>query len=209
VVPHGLPASLLGRPVEEERDGRVGIAQVAIYMEHKGVRYGARALNEVLRRHPGVHVSFLGTRRGRARVLEDFDPALHERIRVVPEFHKEDLPALLSGHQIKLFPSVMEGFSLGLLESMACGLVPVSTTIPSIQSVVEDGVEGLLVPPRDSSALEAALEQLVTDASLRARLRGAANRKAQRYSWKDTAEQTLELYADARKRRDSPSRTAA
>jgi glycosyltransferase involved in cell wall biosynthesis len=205
VVPHGLPDFMLGLPVRPD-NGRIRIAQVAIYMEHKGIRYGAEALKGVLGRHPGVSVTFLGTKRDREVVLRDFDPELHDRIEVVPEFDKRDLPALLADHHISMLPSVMEGFSLGLLESMACGLAPVASEIPAIASLVADGESGLLVPPRDSGALEAALERLVVDATLRARLREAARESAQEFSWRHVTELMLDVYERARVRRDAAAR---
>lgn len=198
VVPNGLPDYLLGVPFEPHEGGSsVRIAQIGIYTRHKGTAYGAAALNRLLMRHENVSVSFLGTRRSREHVLADFDQALHGRIQVVPDYRNEELPALLRGHHVKLFPTLMEGFGVALLEAMACGLAPVASSTPGPRSIVEEGRDGLIVPPRDEQALEAAMERLVVDAELRERLRREAHATAQAYSWKRIAAHTLELYGEA------------
>jgi glycosyltransferase involved in cell wall biosynthesis len=63
-----------------------------------------------------------------------------------------------------------------LLEAMALGLPVISTAIAAIPEIVEDGVSGLLVPPGDPAALVAAVERLIADPDLGARL-GANTRR--------------------------------
>ncbi len=73
-------------------------------------------------------------------------------------------------------PSVQEGFGIVFLEAMAAGKPIVATRAAAIPEVVRDGVEGLLVEPRNPAALAAALARLRDDAALRAKL--AANGRA-------------------------------
>ena len=70
--------------------------------------------------------------------------------------------------------SVHEGLGLVLLEAAQHGVPAVATRVGGIPDVVEDGVSGLLVPPRDASALASALDRLLTDDTLRQRLGAAA-----------------------------------
>ncbi len=72
-------------------------------------------------------------------------------------------------------PSIAEGISNSILEAMACGLPVVATRVGGTPEVVEDGVSGLLVPPKDSAALAIALVTLLGDPSRRAAM-GAAGR---------------------------------
>jgi glycosyltransferase involved in cell wall biosynthesis len=194
---NGLVPSFQSLPFTPHGTGtEIRIAQVASYIPRKGVAYGAAALDRVLRRHTSVTVTFLGTQAPPEVVLEDFDPALRDRIEVVPTFKRSHLPALLRDHQIKLLPTTFEGFSVSLVEAMACSLAPVTTTTPGPMEIVRDGVNGLLVPPRDSEALAAALERLIEDPALLDRLRAAAHKTAQRYTWDRIGEETLELYRE-------------
>jgi glycosyltransferase involved in cell wall biosynthesis len=173
MVANGIPEEFLNLPFEpmpKAEDSTLCIAQVGNYIARKGIEYGAVALNAILARYPLVKVSFLGTSCSEAEVHADFEPAVRDRIRVIPRYSHEALPDLLRGHHIKLFPTLWEGFSLALT-AMACCLAPVTTTTPGPMEIVSDGDNGILVPPRDSLAIEQALERLILDRPYLDRLR--------------------------------------
>jgi glycosyltransferase involved in cell wall biosynthesis len=202
IVDNGLAQDLIGRtPEPADPPGALGIAHVGSYLELKGVRYTAAALGSVLERHPGAHVSFLGTGCPPAQVLEDYDEALHPRIRVVPHYRREDLPQLLRGHSLTVSATLQDAFHLGTLEAMACGLAPVVADTAGPLRYVRDGDNGVVVPRADSAALEQALEGLLADPERVGRLRAKAHRTAQRYGWDRIADETLALYAEAIERR--------
>ncbi len=138
---------------------------------------------------------FLGTICEADHVLADFDPALHTRIEVVPRFERERLPELVADCQVKLFPSLYEGFGKTVLEAMACGLAPVTTEVPGPTMFVRDGENGLVVPPADVDALRCAIERLIDEPDLLARLREGAWRTAQDYGWQSVADERLAVYA--------------
>ena len=73
-----------------------------------------------------------------------------------------------------VLPSHDEGLSLALLEAMAHGLAIVATPVGAHAEVIDNGKNGLLVPPGDGAALAAALRQIITDKALRRRLGQAA-----------------------------------
>lgn len=203
VLPNGVPDQLLNLPFEPTPSPgeTVKVAQIGRYSPMKGARDSAAALTSLLAHHPEVEISFLGTRIPRETVLRDFDPALHRQIMVVPHYNRNSLPTLLRGHQIKLSPTLSEGFSLALVEAMACGLAPVVTAIPACLEIVEDGRNGLTLPLRDPAAICSALERLLNDRALLDRLRRAAYNDAQRYGWSRIAAETLDLYEEAAPRR--------
>jgi glycosyltransferase involved in cell wall biosynthesis len=78
--------------------------------------------------------------------------------------------AELARAEVFCLPSHAEGLPMALLEAMAAGKAVVASKVGAIPEAVSDGDNGLLVPPRDSQALAAALERLLRDAALRARL---------------------------------------
>lgn len=199
IIANGIPEAFLNLPFEpmpEAENSVIRIAQVAQYIGRKGVHYAAPALNKILIRYPQVQMSFLGTVCSETEVYADFDPSVRERIKVIPYYANEKLPTLLRGHQIKLLPSLSEGFGIAVLEAMACGLAPVTTATPGPMEIVRDGYDAIVVPPRDSQAIEQALERLITDVSYLERLRRNAHATAQCYSWSRIAHDTLAFYEE-------------
>lgn len=79
---------------------------------------------------------------------------------------------------VVLLPSLSEGISNVALEAMASGLPVISTNCGGMAEVINDGVDGLVVPVGDTEAMAAALAQLGSDPELRARLARAAHRRA-------------------------------
>jgi sugar transferase (PEP-CTERM/EpsH1 system associated) len=87
---------------------------------------------------------------------------------------RADVAALLPHFDLFALPSQAEGISNTLLEAMACGCAPVATDVGGNPELVAHEANGLLVPPRDSAALAAALARLVREPALRQRLAEAA-----------------------------------
>ncbi|MEZ5100658.1 MAG: glycosyltransferase family 4 protein [Thermoleophilia bacterium] len=92
-------------------------------------------------------------------------------------------------------PSRREGFGIVCAEAMAHGRPVVASAVGGLADLVVDGETGLLVPPRDPAALRAALDRLLADAALRARL-GAAGREriAALCGWEAVLDRTLTVY---------------
>ena len=172
------------------------IALVGTYISRKGIHYSLPALKTILARYPQVKVSFLGTCCPEEQVYADFESAFHHRIRVVSSYPHHYLPFLLQGHEILLFPSLSEGFGLAVLEGMACGLAPISTDIPGPTEMVVHEENGLLIPVRDSQAIEQALERLILNRSYLNQLRQKAYTTAQSYSWLQITQKRLAIYEE-------------
>lgn len=194
VVRNGISDVLVGLPPPQPSTGPGRIAVIGSYIERKGVSYAAAALNDWLPRHPGWSVTFLGTGVGRDEVFADYQPALHDRISVVPQYPNDDLARLLVGHHVHLFPTLSEGGPLSLIEAMACGLAPVASAVPGVVEAVRDGVTGLLVAPSDPDAIAGALDRLAADTATLDRMRLNAHRAAQSYGWSTVAGEQLALY---------------
>jgi glycosyltransferase involved in cell wall biosynthesis len=95
-------------------------------------------------------------------------------------------------------PSRREGFGVTVAEAMARGRPVVASAVGGLLDLVVDGETGLLVPPRDPAALRAALERLLGDGELRARLGAAARERArERFSWPVVTDSTLAAYEQA------------
>jgi glycosyltransferase involved in cell wall biosynthesis len=108
---------------------------------------------------------------------------------------RPDIPAVLAASEVFVLPSDREGLSRVLLEAAAMELPLVTTAVPGCRDIVEEGVNGFLVAPRDAPALAQAIARLVADADLRRRL-GLASRQRvlQHFDLGIVAEQTLTAY---------------
>ena len=93
--------------------------------------------------------------------------------------HVQDMAALMATADVAVLPSYYrEGLPRTLIEAAAAGLPIVTTDAPGCRDVVEDGVNGFVVPARNGTALAAAIRKLVLDPALAARMGAASRQKA-------------------------------
>ena len=92
--------------------------------------------------------------------------------------HVDDMPGLLSSVDVVVLPSYREGLPKSLIEAAACALPLVTTDVPGCREVVSDGVDGLLVPVRNSIALANAIARIQDNPALGEALGATAREKA-------------------------------
>jgi glycosyltransferase involved in cell wall biosynthesis len=198
VVANGVPSAFLdGAPGPEPPHGEVGIAHIGSWAERKGSRYLAAAIGPVLAGHERCRATFVGTRCPADVVTGAFPAPARSRVTVVPHYEHRELPGLLERHQVVVSAALAEGFSLALPEAMACGLAPVATAVGGAGALIRNGHDGLLVPPRDAGAIEAAVSELIESPARLAELRAAARRTAAGYSWESVTRDTVAVYEAA------------
>lgn len=111
---------------------------------------------------------------------------------------RKDVSSLIGIANIFVMPSVdREGLPKAVIEAMAKGVPPVVTSVGGLPELVEEGVSGLLVPPRSASHLTAALSRLLQDVELRTKLgRGAVARIEGAFSVERSIEHTFNWYRE-------------
>jgi glycosyltransferase involved in cell wall biosynthesis len=109
--------------------------------------------------------------------------------------HRDDMAAVYEGATLVVLPSYREGLPKVLLEAAACGKAIVATDVPGCRDVVKDGINGVLVPPRDSSTLARGIANLLSDQYTR-EIMGARSREMAVDKWAGPRirEQVLGLY---------------
>jgi glycosyltransferase involved in cell wall biosynthesis len=117
-----------------------------------------------------------------------------QHVHFVGFVHDADAPAIYRGATALIFASHYEGFGLPPLEAMACGTPVVSSNATSIPEIVGDG--GLLLPPDDAEGMARAMIRLATDDGLYVDISSRALAQAARFSWEQTALETLTAYRD-------------
>lgn len=111
--------------------------------------------------------------------------------------HREDMPTVYAAAMLVVLPSYREGLPKVLLEAAACGKAMVATDVPGCREIVRDRFNGLLVFPRDSTALAAAIEELLSNQALR-EVMGQRSRTRVLAEWSSPliTQQVLGLYHD-------------
>jgi glycosyltransferase involved in cell wall biosynthesis len=161
----------------------VRLLYVGTWLDRKGVYYLADAFDLLVRNAAGVRLTIAGCQSSEDHVKGFFAPEVRERIQVIPRVSREEMPALYANHDILVFPSLMEGMPLTLLEAMATGMPVVTTEISGMVEVVEDGFNGLLVQPANGAGFAAAVERLCNSPELRVQSGRAAQATMRRYTW--------------------------
>jgi glycosyltransferase involved in cell wall biosynthesis len=199
IVPHerlvhignGVDPTLFGEDIHAGEAGRARralglndgpiVGFVGRIVREKGVMEFVRAAAAVRRDHPQAEFVMVG-----APLESDRDDCwthvweLAKELGISGALHmtgyRKDVPVLLSLFDLFVLPSYREGMPRALLEAMASGIPVVASDIRGCREEVEEGLTGLLVPPRDHERLAEAIS-LLLDSSERARRMGKAARE--------------------------------
>ena len=106
------------------------------------------------------------------------------------------LPDYYRAADLCLVPSHHESFGMAALEAMACGAPVVASRVGGLATTIQDGVTGVLVPPRDEVALGAAIASLLADEPRRLTLGRHAARWAQSFAWPSVTRLLLDVYEE-------------
>jgi alpha-1,3-rhamnosyl/mannosyltransferase len=117
---------------------------------------------------------------------------LRDRVRFLGPVAEEDLPALYSGCELFVFPSLYEGFGLPVLEAMACGAPVVCSNTSSLPEVAGDAA--LYFDPTDVEQMANTLVRALANRKLRQEMRARVLEQAACFSWEEAAKRTLEVY---------------
>lgn len=195
VIPNGVDTESFGRDnLASRKKGPLILGCVARLSEEKRHKDLLRAFGQLWTKGRDVRLYLVGD----GPLRENLQGLARELgIQQGVEFMgmRNDIPNLLSRFDIFSLSSSFEGLPLTIIEAMAGHLPVIATRVGSIHELVEDGVNGFLVPPGDPGELASAIEKLVCDAELRQRMGAAGRRKAVRqFSIQTAARKHEELY---------------
>ncbi|MGJ5828489.1 glycosyltransferase family 4 protein [Streptomyces ossamyceticus] len=179
----------------------------------KGLVFLVEALAKVRTEHPAAHLVVVGKRPTEGPVAQAMERyGLDGAVDFVKGISDAELVDLVRSAEVACVPSLYEGFSLPAAEAMATGTPLVATTGGAIPEVAgPDGETCLAVPTGDAGALATALNRLLGDPDLRARLGHAGRERVlRRFTWAKAAEGTVAHYREAIARAEGrPVGTAA
>ena len=181
-IPNGVNAEFFQAHSFVDSDA-LRLLYAGTWLDRKGVFYLVESCAQLARRLPRLALTVAGCSLSEEQIRTQFPEAFRPRVNVQPFVTREAMPNLYATHDIFVLPSLVEGMPLTLLEAMASAMPVVTTNTCGMADVVENGVNGILVPPADSVQLAAAIESLCKSLELRKTLGSAAQETARRYTW--------------------------
>ena len=162
VIPYGVDLEQFRPEARPHRDELV-VGSVGRLSSEKGLKYLLQAMAEVVRQEPRARLLLAGDgpERGRLQRLA-VKLGLQDRTEFLGEIAHEQVPAALARLDVFAMPSTYEGFGVAALEAEAMEVPVVASAIYGLPDVVDDGVTGLLVPPKDVPALAQAILRLLS-----------------------------------------------
>jgi glycosyltransferase involved in cell wall biosynthesis len=191
LVPNGVDESFFVRRTGTPDGSR--LLFVGTWLDRKGIYYLRDAFVRVAAANEKPRLTIAGCVVAETEVRSWFPATLQERIYIRPLVPVPEMPGVYAEHDIFVFPSLMEGMPLSLLEAMASGMTVVTTDTCGMSDIIEDGYNGLLVKPACAETLASALALASGDANLRARLGECARETARRYTWDQVGRKYLSV----------------
>jgi colanic acid/amylovoran biosynthesis glycosyltransferase len=177
VVPLGVDSQHFHPEPRTSSDPLLQIISVGRLVPAKGQLILLSSLRQLLKEEHQIHLTFVGDGSDR-KLLETFviENHLSGSVTFLGALNHDQTRAKLGLADIFVLPSFAEGVPVALMEAMAMEIPCVSTQIAGIPELIENEVEGLLVPASSEEALTGALERLIESPELRRQL-GSAGRK--------------------------------
>jgi colanic acid/amylovoran biosynthesis glycosyltransferase len=169
------------RPAPRSPDGPFSILAVARLVEKKGLALLIQACRELRDRGLEFHCEIVGKGAQRAqleRLIREWNLSAH--VSLVGPLPQQEIVDRYHRAHVLVLPCIVgedgnrDGLPVSIVEALACGLPVISTDVTGIPEAVHDGRNGFVVPSGDVPALTAAIERLMLDRELRARLASAA-----------------------------------
>jgi glycosyltransferase involved in cell wall biosynthesis len=176
VANYGVDAQMFSPASEHWPSKRFNVVFAGQIGQRKGISYLLRAYRAFVR--SDSQLTLVGSVVGSAKPLLPY----RELLRHLPHLTRPALAETFRESDVLVFPSLVEGMGLVVLEAMACGL-PVIVTPNGPADVVRDGVDGYIVPSRDENAICDRLDRLYRDRDLRIEMGRNARARALEFTW--------------------------
>jgi glycosyltransferase involved in cell wall biosynthesis len=163
--------------------------------KRKGVRYLLQAFTRVREFMPSILFMVGPFNREYLPLIEKLNLRLGEDIIVTGYVVDRELAMLYAACDVFVLPSFHEGFSQTVLEAMSFGK-PVVVSPMAAYPIVENNIDGYIVPPSNVSSMADTIIRLLMDESLREKIGNNARKKAELYSWRFCAQKLYKVYEE-------------
>jgi glycosyltransferase involved in cell wall biosynthesis/predicted metal-dependent phosphoesterase TrpH len=201
VIPGGVDLRRFS-PQTPPATGPLRLLFVGAESRREGLGMFLRALRRLSDLAAGVEIDVCGADTQEQRFAHLVPPAFAGRTIFHGRVSDDRLVALQRAADIFCAPSLAtDALGVALLEAMAAGSTVVASDLPGYDELIDDGVNGLLVPARQPRALAAALRRAITEPELRSACSRAGRERVQSYRWEAVADQVADVYHEVAARR--------
>ncbi len=202
VIPHGLRMRAAHRLQQHEARLILGlphhaklVLSVGRLIRLKGTEHLIRAMPRVIEACPEAHLVLVGEGEEKVRLQTlARGLGLDHRIMFAGGHAHEDVIQFMRAADVFVLPSLVESFGIVLVEAMSCGLPIVASNVMGVPSLIDDMVNGLLIPPGDPQALAGGIVGLLADPAASAAMACANARKAADYAMPRVVDRFLALW---------------
>jgi phosphatidylinositol alpha-mannosyltransferase len=197
IIPNGVDTIAFARATPADLGAGTKLLFVGRLDERKGFAVAVEAFRRLAATRENLLLVVAGD--GPQRDVVGRLPAGHrERVRMLGRVAHTELPAVAAACDLYLGPAIGgESFGVVLVEAMAAGLPVIASDIPGYDEVVRQGIDGLLVAPRDPAALAVAADRVLGDPALAERLVTAGRDRAATFDWEVVVERIEDAYRRA------------
>lgn len=197
VIPNGVELARFNhaRPISRYRDGTLNIFFIGRFEKRKGVMYALKAYRQLRQQGYDCRLLLAGGGPQEREVRRYIATRRLTGVELLGRISEADKVRYFATADVYVSPATgQESMGVVLLEALASGTPTVCSDIHGYRSVIRRGEQGLLVPPRNVTALADALGRLLSDADLRARMGESARERAVQFGWDNIAAKVEDYY---------------
>ena len=170
---------------------RLNIVCVSRYSKAKGQNYLILAIKELVQTIPNISLTLMGPGDSTWLVELVKELELEQFINILPA--RSDVPACIAAADMIIHPSLADSFSQLVIEAQGVGGLLIASEIAAAREQIIDGVTGLIVPPRDSSAIAKAVRYLVNNPDLAISMRrNGPLHVREKFTWQRMVDEEIE-----------------
>lgn len=202
VIPNGIDLENFKQVNREDIRLKLHITQdkkiiifVGRLMPVKGVQYLIEAMSIIAQKEPKAILMVVGDGQDKDRLEAHVNKlSLCEHVTFIGTVQNDKIPDYLAAANVLVLPSLSEGFPVVLLEAMASGVPMVTTRVTGIPEIVEDGINGLIVEPKNSKQIAEKVLLLLQDNELDKEIIKNNKETIKKYDLNFTVKQLEKIY---------------